>query len=196
MFKGIIAVLATTAVVGTAAAVQVAPRQQHGPDSFPSMGMARGMMTGGMMGQGVMGSGMMGMMGQGMGVVATGGPGAAAMLSMREGLGLTDEQVGRLEAIRDEFARTAQPQMNAMMASHAAAATALKADPPDLDAYQQGLQAAANIMVQTHVAMARSQLEAQGVLTPEQLERLEARGSQMMGHAMEMHGWGGTMMGH
>lgn len=195
MFKGIVAAVAALTVLGTATVAQVGPRHGQMPDSFPSMGMTQGMMMGGMMGQGMMGSGMMGMMGQGMGMMATGGPGATALLGMRDALDLTDDQVGRLEAIRDELASTVQPQMTAMMSSHTAAAEALRADPPDFDAYQQGLQSAANIMVQTHVTMARAQVEARNVLTADQLETLRTRGPRMMGDVMQMHGWPGGMMG-
>jgi len=184
MFKGILAALATVAVLGsTAVVVQEGPWRQQVPGMMdPSMGMARGMMMGGMMGQGMMmGSGVTLMMGQGMGMMATGGPGAAAILDMREALGLTDEQVSRLETIRDELAGTVQPLMTAMMASHTTASEALQGDTPDFDVYQQGLQAAANIMVSAHVAMARSQVEARDALTPEQRDLLANRGPSMMG---------------
>ena len=193
MFKGIIAAVASLTVLGAAAVVQVGPRHGQMSDSLPSMGVAQGMMMGGMMGQGMMGSGMMSMMGQGMGMMATGGPGANVLLGMRDALELTDEQVGRLETIRDELASTVQLQMTAMMSSHTAAAKALRTDSPDFDAYQQRLQAAANIMVQTHVAMARAQVEARGVLTPEQVELLQTQGPGMMQDVMEMHGWPGVM---
>lgn len=195
MFKEIMATVAAVAVLGSTAAVaQEGPRGQQTPGGMgPWMGMAQGMMMGGMMGQGMMGSGMMGMMGQGMGMMATGGPGAAAMLDMRDALDLTDEQVSRLETIRDGLAATVQPLMTAMMSSHTAAAEALRGDTPDFDAYQQGLQAAANIMVQTHVATARSQVEAREVLTPEQLGLLRDHGPNMMQGLMQMHGWPGMM---
>lgn len=188
MFKGIVAAVAALTVLGAATVVQVGPRHGQMSDSLPSMGTAQGMMMGGMMGQG-----MMGMMGQGMGMMATGGPGAAALLRMGDALDLTDEQVGRLESMRDELTGTVQPLMTAMMSSHTAAAEALRTDPPDFDAYQQGLQAAANIMVQTHVTMARAQVEARDVLTADQLERLRTRGAGMMGDVMQMHGWPGMM---
>lgn len=195
MFKGILAALATVAVLGSAAVVvqEGRPRQQVPGMMGPSMGMAQGMMMGGMMGQGMMESGMMQMMGQGMGMMATGGPGAAAILDMREALGLTDEQVSRLETIGDELAGTVQPLMTAMMASHTTASEALQGDTPDFDVYQQGLQAAANIMVSAHVAMARSQVEARDALTPEQRDLLANRGPSMMGNVMQMHGWPGMM---
>jgi Spy/CpxP family protein refolding chaperone len=159
-------------------------------DSVPSMGMAHGMMIGGMMGQGMMGADMMQMMGQGMGMMATGGPGPATLLRMRETLDLTDAQVTRLEEIQRETQSTVQPQMTAMMSSHDAARQALQVAPPDFDTYERSLQAAANIMVQTHVAMARAQLEARDVLTPEQRESLATRGPEAMQGMMGGWGWG------
>jgi Spy/CpxP family protein refolding chaperone len=154
------------------------------------MEAVEGMMMGGMMGQGMMGSGMMQMMGQGMGMMPTGGPGPASLLRMRDALELTEPQVARLEAIQAEVQTTVQPQRSAMMSTHTAAAQALQGDSPDFDAYQQDLQAAANIMVQAHVAMARAQVEARAILTPDQRERLETRGMQMMQGVM---GAGGVM---
>jgi len=196
----IAAVAATvTALGGAAAAVpQVAGMHGQGPNAAGSMGMARGMMMGGMMGQGMMGSGMMQMMGQGMGMMATGGPGATAILRMREALDLSDDQVSRLEKIREDLQATVGPQMTAMMSTQSAVAQALQGETPDFNAYQQSLQAAANIMVQTHVAMARSQVDARNVLTPEQRQKLQTQGLRMLHDSMGAYGWGdmGGMMNH
>ena len=159
---------------------------QHG-DSMPSMEMARGMMMGGMMGQGMMGSGMMPMMGQGMGMMDTGGPGPSALLHMQDELELTDQQVTALESIRDDARAAMQGRMSAMMSAHQAAADALEGASPDLDAYEGNLRTAADLMVQSHLAMARSALEAREILTPAQREMLDARGMQMM-RGMMMHG--------
>lgn len=186
-----VAMLMTLGASGAAA--QRGGMRGQMPDTTPSMGMAHGMMMGGMMGQGMMGSGMMQMMGQGMGMMATGGPGPMTMLRLREALELTDEQVTRLESIQRDFQSTTQTQMSAATASHGAAAESLQGDPPDLEAYQRGLQGAANIMVQAHVAMARAAVEARGVLTPEQLERLRVEGTQMMHSMMGGYGWRGMM---
>ena len=180
MFKRFAAVAVMMALGTTAAEAQRGGMHGQMTDSVPSMGIAQGMMMGGMMGQGIMGSGMMQMMGQGMGMMATGGPGPAMLLRMRDALELTDAQVSRLEEIQRGLESTVQPQMTAMMSSHDAARQALEGDAPDFDTYQQSLQAAANVMVQTHVSMARAQVAAREVLTPEQLERLETRGSEMM----------------
>lgn len=188
MIKPIVTVAVVTMLSAMAVSAQVSGQHRQMSDTTSAMGMAQGMMMGSMMGQGMMGSGMMQMMGQGMGMMATGGPGATAMLTMRDALDLSDEQVSRLETIRDELATTVQPLMTAMMASHTAAAGALQGDTPQLGAYQQNLQTAANIMVQTHVAMAQAQVQARRVLTPEQRERLAVRGMQMMQGAMGADG--------
>jgi Spy/CpxP family protein refolding chaperone len=195
MMRRIAAVAAAVTLLGgaVAAAPQVAGMHDQDPNAAGSMGMAQGMMMGGMMGQGMVGSGMMQMIGQGMGMMATGGPGAAAILRMRDALDLTDDQVSRLEKIQQDLQTTVQPQMTAMMSTQSGAAQALRGDSPDFNAYQQSLQAAANIMVQAHVAMARSQVEARNVLTPEQRQKLQTQGGQMMQGTMGTYGWGGMM---
>ncbi|MDZ7780496.1 MAG: periplasmic heavy metal sensor [Gemmatimonadota bacterium] len=171
-----------TAVAGQAGGMQRMQGQMS--DSTPSMGMAHGMMMGGMMGHGMMGSGMMPMMGQGMGMMATGGPGPTTLLRMRDALELSDDQVARLQELEEAFQEETGSHMNAAMASHEEAARALQGDAPDLGAYQQSLQAAANVMVQFHAAMARAAIDAREVLTPEQRERLNTQGAQMMGDMM------------
>lgn len=193
MFKRITVAAALTALASTGAAAQMGGMMGQVPDSVPSMQMGRGMMMGGMMGGGMMGSGMMPMMGQGMGMMATGGPGPVTLLRMRDALELTDEQVSRLESIQAEFEEGTQSHRTGMMASHAAAAEALQGDSPDLDAYQVSLQSAANLMVQLHVAMARAALEAREVLTPDQRQQLDTRGPEMMRGMMGAYGWRGMM---
>jgi Spy/CpxP family protein refolding chaperone len=113
-------------------------------------------------------------------------------------LDLTDDQVSRLEKIQQDLQTTVQPQMTAMMSTQSGAAQALQGDAPDFKAYQQSLQAAANIMVQTHVAMAHSQVDARNVLTPEQRQKLQTQGRQMLHGTMGAYGWGNMngMMGH
>lgn len=133
-----------------------------------------------MMGQG-MGSGMLLLMGQSMGVMATGGPGPAMILSMRETLDLTDDQSDRLEAIQAEYTEAAEPHMPVMLTAHEDARTALDADPPDLGGYERALREGADGMVKAHVAMAVAVAKARDVLTTEQREQLPRLG---MGHMM------------
>jgi predicted RNA-binding Zn ribbon-like protein len=133
----------------------------------------------GLMGGGMMGPEMMQMMGQGMGMMATGGPSATMVLRMSEPLGLSEDQRAQLQAIQAEGAAAVQMHAEAMMAAHRNAAGALAASPADFAAYEQGLREAVEHLVQTHLAMARSAAEAQAVLMAEQRERLRS-GMQMM----------------
>jgi Spy/CpxP family protein refolding chaperone len=144
-----------------------------------------------MMGQGMMGEGMMDMMGQGMGMMATGGPGPATILRMGGALSLTEEQRTRLQAIQTEYSDAAQPLMSAVIEAHQEAAAALEGDSPDLAAYERALREGADRMVEAHVAMARAAAEARDVLTEEQREQLEG-GMQMM-HGIMGQGQPGMM---
>jgi len=149
-------------------------------DSASNMGMMQGMMGGGMMGSGMMEGGMMQMMGQGMGLMPTGGPGPAVILEMRDSLGLSEEQVGQLEEIRDRH-HTAHSQMgDGPMGAHSRAKEAITGDNPDFQAYESALRDMADSMVQMHVGMARSAAEAREVLTAEQQEMLTQIGQGMM----------------
>lgn len=161
-------------------------------DGMPGM-MGEQMMMGGMMGQGMMGSGMMQMMGQGMGMMATGGPGPAMILRMEDALDLSDDQVDRLEDIREEFSGSRQQHMNAAMSAHENARQNLEGENPDFDAYEEALQEASTHMVQAHLAMARASVQARQVLTAEQRERLQ-QGMGMMQGMMGDPGTGPGMM--
>jgi Spy/CpxP family protein refolding chaperone len=193
MIKRMVVTLTLMMLGTTPAAAQMGGMRGQLPDSVPSRAMGQGLMMGGMMGQGMMGSGMMTMMGQGMGVMATGGPGPVTLLRMREVLELTEEQIERLEAVQERFRRNTASHVSTMTSSHQAAAQALEGDVPDLEAYQQRLQAQANISVQFHVAMAQAAMGAREVLTQEQRGRLQAEGPQMMDGMMGRYGWGGRM---
>lgn len=115
------------------------------------------------------GSGTMGMM-QGMGTSP------AALLGASERLSLSAEQKAVLESLAETMREAHQEHMQAAMAAHQKAAEALKADTPDLDAYERSLQEAAGHMVQAHVAMTRGSLSAQAVLTQEQRAALKDGG--------------------
>ena len=146
----------------------------------------------------IMGEGMSSQMlqrvGQGVGIVVTGGPGPAMILSMGEAVNLTDDQRAQLEAIQAEYSEAAQPHMPGMIAAHQDVRAALEGDSPDFGAYEHALQEAADLMVQAHVAMARAAEEARNVLTDEQLERLGSGMPMMygmMGHRPSDPGIGG-----
>lgn len=156
--------------------------QMHGQrsDTAPGM-MGERMMMRGMMGQGMMGPEMMEMMGQGMGMMATGGPGPAMILRMSDALELSQDQTSRLNEIRDELSDVRRQHMSAGMAAHQEAERALQGDAPDFGAYEEALSEAASHMVQAHVAMARASVRAREVLGPEQRPQLERSMDMMRG---------------
>jgi len=143
-------------------------------------------MMGGMMGQGMMDSGMMQMMGKGMGMMATGGPGPSMILRMGDALGLTEDQRIRLQAIQEEHSGSTTGHMRSAMAAHQEAAEALRSDSPDFEAYEDALREAANHMVLAHTGMARAASEAREVLDAEQRGQLQ----RMMERMMERPGRG------
>lgn len=130
-----------------------------------------------------------------------GGPHPQMLLNHGEALGLTSDQVGQLEALRDEAKETAMPHMQPAMQAHGEAADLLKADSPDFQAYEAKLREAADHMVRAHAGMARVGVQARQVLTEEQHAELEKLGSakgMMRGgqHGMEMgEGGHGAMAG-
>jgi len=157
------------------------------------MGAMMQMMGQGMMGGGMMGPEMMSMMGQGMGMMATGGPGPAMILRMGGALNLTDEQRSQLEAIQTEYSDAIEPLMAGAMEAHQNAAAALEGDSPDIEAYGRALREGADLMVEAHVAMARAAAEARDVLTEEQREGLQGGMQMMQGMMGGMGGGQGGM---
>lgn len=102
-----------------------------------------------------------------------GGPPAAVLLEHVEALGLTADQVSRLEVIRDQTQAAAREHMQPVRAAHMSAAELLRADSPDLDEYEDALEEAAEHMVAAHVAVVRASLAAREVLTAEQRSTLQ-----------------------
>lgn len=159
-----------TIVAALAAAPVVA---QERPLGQPADSTAHpGMMQPGMMqmmqrmqGQG----GMIGMMGGGMMGMA-GGP--AMILGLQESLELTDDQVERLEGLREGAQSGMRKHMMQGMQTMRAAQELLAGESPDAAAYEERLREAANHMVLAHTAMARAAVEARGLLTPQQQDRL------------------------
>lgn len=145
-------------------------------------------MDGGMMmGEG-MSSQMLQRMGQGMGIVVTGGPGPAMLLSMGEALSLTDAQKAQLGAVQDEYSKASEHHMPGLIAAHEDLRAALEGDSPDLGAYERALQDGAHLMVQAHVAMAQAAQKARTILTDEQIEHLSSGMAMMYGVMMGQHG--------
>jgi Spy/CpxP family protein refolding chaperone len=158
--------------IATAAVLMAMPlaAQQHGHDRHgdqprPHMGM--------------MGEHCMKMMG---------GPPPAMLLHHQEELGLSADQIRRIERLQTETHGGAH--MGAAMAAHREAAELLQADRPDFAAYEAKLREAAGHMIQAHTQMARATVEARGILTPEQREQVAG-----MAHGAAMHGQGHGAMG-
>ena len=197
--------IAAAVLTGALAVPAGAQQHQHGKtgDQEPSMMMSCPMMQQmmqGMHGQ-MEGMDMQGMRGQmtGPGMMGSvdamhGGPGM--ILRSSQALALTAAQTERLEALQERLRSEFQEHMQAAMAAQQEAAVALEGDAPDLDAYSAALREAADHMVVAHVAMTRATLDARGILTPEQREKL----GDAMGGMHGMHGGmtpgGGAGSGH
>ncbi|MFW6323399.1 MAG: Spy/CpxP family protein refolding chaperone [Guyparkeria sp.] len=199
--------MAGLTIVAALAAAPVAAQerplgQQADSTHHPGM-MQPGMMQPGMMNPGMMQmmqrmhgqGGMMGMMGGGMMGMA-GGP--AMILGLEESLELTGDQVERLEALRESAQSGMRQHMMQGMQTMHASQELLAGESPDVAAYEERLREAANHMVLAHTAMARAAVEARGLLTPQQQDRLalarsmmqEMRAGMMQGMMMPgmMHG--------
>lgn len=122
-----------------------------------------------------------------------GAPPPGMMLRHQEELGLSADQVGQLETLKDEAG--AQSHRTEVMAAHARAAAALESDDPDWPAYEAALRAAADHMVQAHTAMAKAAVEAGDVLSAAQREQLAGLDHGMSGMMPGMAGDGGGHMG-
>lgn len=178
------------ATAGLLAAVGAVPlmaqgNQGHGAGADTSRGM--GMMQGGMMqmmqgmhGQPAMLGGMMGM---------AAGPGM--ILQLRVSLELTENQIAQLEAMHDSTGQQMRQHMMQGMEAMRAAAELLDPESTDLEGYEARLREASSHMVLAHAAVARAAVQARGLLTVDQRERLALARSMMK----EMQGrMGGGMM--
>jgi Spy/CpxP family protein refolding chaperone len=129
----------------------------------------------------------MGMMGEHC-VKMMGGSPPAMLLHHQEELGLSADQIRRIEQLQADTHGGAH--MGAVMAAHREAAGVLQADRPDFAAYETKLREAAGHMIQAHTQMARATVEARGILTPEQREKVAG-----MAHGPASHGHGHGAMG-
>lgn len=145
------------------------------------------MMQEGMMGGGMMGGSMMTGMAQPM------HPQPGALLRASDAIGLSTEQRERLEALSQQAEREVRQHMQAAMAAHEQARSALGGTRPDLEAYATAMREAAEHMVKGHVEMVRTSAEAVALLTPAQREKLS--GAMDFMRAMAGGMMGGDMMG-
>ncbi len=125
----------------------------------------------------------MGMMGQAMGMMGQGGPSAAMILGQKEALGLSGEQVGRLEGVERELGEAREAHRAQMGPLHEQLMEAQQAEAPDLERIEGVLERLAEAHVQGHLQMLRRGQQAMDVLTPEQRANVRY-GMRLMGEAM------------
>jgi hypothetical protein len=185
--------LVAASLMATPAALS-AQAHEHGRASQEAAGMPCGMQGGQAMGLGMME--MMrartGMMGQGMGMMGQGGPSAAMILRQKEALGLSGEQVGRLEGIERELGEAREAHRAQMGPLHQQLMEAQRAEAPDLERIEGVLERLAEAHVQGHLQMLRLGQRAMEVLTSEQRANVRY-GMRLMGKAMRPGK--GSMMG-
>lgn len=181
--RGAMAVLvaASLALPAAIAAQQGMPRQ--GRDTTGMMGMGRHSAMMGAPQQGRM-MGAMGMM----------SAGPMMILQQKEGLGLTHDQVEKLEALQERVAERRAAHTAAMRALHERLGELAAEPDTNLDAYETTLRALADERVAWHMAMARSGQEARDALTAEQRDDLRV-GMRFVRGAMSRMMQGRTMMG-
>jgi len=142
------------------------PGQQQGQTQRPGQQPGPGTMGPGMMGPG-------GMMGGGMmGAGATNDrPWITVMLDLREELGLSAEQTGRLFTLRDGFAKEARTKSETLEKIERDLDQLLGPGPVDLRAVEAKLKEAEAIRTDLRLARIRVIEEGKGVLTPEQRDK-------------------------
>ena len=167
--------LALTALVALAAAAPVAA-QQHEQRARGQMSHMTAMHCGGtgMMMQNTHADTMKQRMMQMMGA-----PTPGMILHHKQELGLSAEQIGRLETLEKQAEAACSQHMRLGMEAHQAANQLLEAAAPDFAAYTAKMKQAAGQMAEGHVAMAKAALEARAVLTPAQREKVKTMMGQM-----------------
>jgi Spy/CpxP family protein refolding chaperone len=101
-------------------------------------------------------------------------PGPGMLLRLEDSLGLSQEQVDRLTAMREEAHTAMKEHMEAARDARTRAHEIMTGESPDLDAFRQALQEAASHTVEAQTAMARVHMEAGEVLTDDQRETLRS----------------------
>ena len=154
-------------------AVAAQEEQGHGQMQHPGMGHHAGM-PGGM---GMAGGMMMDH------------PGPGMLLRLRGTLALEPSQVERLEAMHAAARTSMQTHMEAAREARHRAHAAMQGATPDLAAHEKALREAADHTVQAQQGMARAHLEAAGVLTADQRQKLDT----ILAAMKEMHQSMGAM---
>ncbi len=122
---------------------------------------------------------------------------------VRQYLGLTDEQVGRLHKIGVDAEKASVQTRADMQLRHIELRELLRADSPDHDAIMQKIDEVNALQGKMQKQRVETMLSARSVLTPEQLKKvktfMENRGSgggPERGHMMERRGGPGRPPGH
>lgn len=121
------------------------------------------------------------------------GPGKA--LEHRDELGLSAQQVARLEALEARDSAARGPAMQRMMAVHREIAQASEGERFDEAAARTGFDRMGELHTDMGIAMMRTRHEVRSVLTSEQREKLAELGGMMGMHGMDMEGMMGMMGG-
>jgi Spy/CpxP family protein refolding chaperone len=136
--------------------------------------------------QGMRGLGVPGPMGRPMSEPA-GRPLITIMLHHRSELGLTPEQVTRLEALRGEFSREAIRRTADIRIGELDLATLLEQEPTDLSKVETKVREVAQLRADLRIARLRAIEQGKATLTPDQRTRL-----QTLLSGMQHHGPGGA----
>ena len=184
------------------------PPMMSGPMGGQGMGMGGGMMGGGQgMGGGMMGGGqgMHGMMGKGMGM--GGGQGMqgmcpmCSMMGMSEmlpggmcllragGLGLTDDQISKIQNIHTDFRREQIKTGSEIQLAQLDLQQELMKDNPDTSKVGTIIKRINGLQAEVQIAAMKSWLAGRNVLTPEQRDMCKSMMKSMM------QGMGGMMGG-
>lgn len=115
-----------------------------------------------------------------------GPPGPGMLLQHREALGLSADQVSKLEALAAGDRKAAQQQVPARMRAHADLVEATAGE-INLETARAALDRLARLQADGHFAHLRSLKEARQLLTPEQRSKVDAMAGPM-GHHRMMHG--------
>lgn len=150
---------------------------------------------------GGMGPRMGGMMGMGGGMLMGMGYAPQRLVDRREALGLTPDQVSRLEALAQQ-SKQARDKADSLGKSHGDALADLwKQDAPDVNQVRTHAQAQMQAMESAHLAQLVAAAQAKAVLTPEQRGRVAGwndaarmRMGRFMNRPGGMGGMGGMRM--
>jgi Spy/CpxP family protein refolding chaperone len=112
------------------------------------------------------------------------------MLHHRTDLGLSADQVSRLETLRGDFTREAIRRGADIRIAELDLATLLEQDPVDFTKVEAKVREAAQLRADLRIARLRTIEQGKAVLTPEQRTRLQA----MLSGGMMQHGSGGMPM--